>query len=131
MPFFRFRIIRPKTIFNTQSRKQYLLHKEKARAHVKERVEYFNKHYNLPVGKIAIRNQKSRWGSCSRRGNLNFNYKLALLPPELCDYVIVHEICHIKEFNHGQNFWNLVAETIPNHKELRKRLVGISRGIST
>ncbi len=119
-----FRLVRP--LFQTRSRKLYAANKEVARALVHERVKYFMAHYGvrhgISVGKIAIRNQKSRWGSCSKKGNLNFNYKLVFLTPEMRDYVIVHEICHIKEFNHGRDFWALVAETIPEWKKLRKAL---------
>ncbi len=118
------RLRRP--LFQTRSRKLYIANKEAARALVTERVQHFMAYYGpkhgIAVGKIAIRNQKSRWGSCSRTGNLNFNYKLVFLPPDQRDYVIVHEICHIKEFNHGQGFWALVGETIPGYKELRKKL---------
>lgn len=94
---------------------------------VTERVGHFiQAHYgprhSINVGRIAIRNQRSRWGSCSKKGNLNFNYKLAFLPPEVRDYVIVHEICHIKEFNHGRGFWDLVAETVPEHRAMRRKL---------
>ena len=120
----RIRLIRP--IFQTRSRKLYLANREAARALVHERVKHFSAHYGanhgIVHGKIAIRNQKSRWGSCSKKGNLNFNYKLVFLPPELRDYVIVHEICHIKEFNHGRGFWALVGETMPEWKSLRKQL---------
>ncbi len=114
------RIFRP--LFRTRSRKLYLANREAARAMVVARVNHFNIHYKLPVGRIAIRNQKSRWGSCSRKGNLNFSYKLAFLPPELRDYVIVHEICHVQEFNHGRGFWDLVGQTVPEYKALRKKL---------
>lgn len=107
-------------------RKLYLAHKEAARTLVRERIAHFMGYYgprhSIAVGKIAIRNQRSRWGSCSRKGNLNFNYKLTFLPPEVRDYVIVHEICHIKEFNHGPGFWALVAEIVPEHKRLRAML---------
>src|SRR3989344_5356580 len=114
-----------RSIFHTRSRRLYSTNKEVARAIVNERVRHFNAHYKLPVGKIAIRNKRSRWGSCSKKGNLNFNYKLAFLSPELRDYVIVHEICHIKEFNHGRGFWALVGETVPEWKELRKKLKNV------
>jgi predicted metal-dependent hydrolase len=114
------RIIR--SLYHTRSHKLYLANKEAARILVHERVRHFNLHYKLPIGKIAIRNQKSRWGSCSKKGNLNFNYKLVFLEPELRDYVIVHEICHVKEFNHAKAFWDLVGETVPNWRELRKKL---------
>ncbi|MBI5138584.1 MAG: M48 family metallopeptidase [Candidatus Vogelbacteria bacterium] len=103
-------------------RTEYLKHKEAARALAYARLEFFNTHYKFKIGRIAIRNQKSRWGSCSRRGNLNFNYKIALLKPWLLDYIIVHELCHIAEFNHSSDFWMLVAQTIPNWHQLRGEL---------
>ncbi|MFA6314811.1 MAG: M48 family metallopeptidase [Candidatus Paceibacterota bacterium] len=115
-----------RSVYRTRSRRLYVANKQLAREIVTDRVLHFNHHYLLTVGKIAIRNQKSRWGSCSKKGNLNFNYKLVFLSPELRDYVIVHEICHIKEFNHGKQFWELVKETIPNYGELRKQLRKIS-----
>jgi len=85
-------------------------------------VEYFNAMYGLRCNRITIRNQKTRWGSCSRKGNLNFNYKIALLPQRLADYIIVHELCHLGEFNHSRKFWALVAQTMPDHVDLRKEL---------
>ena len=121
-----------RTSRRASGRKQYLLYKEQARAIITERVGHFSEKYvaslqGLKVGRITIRNQRSRWGSCSRHGNLNFNYKIAFLAPELRDYVIVHEICHIKEFNHGRDFWNLVGETTPNYLELRRKLRAMER----
>ncbi len=113
-------------LFRRRNRRHYLAHKEAARAIVHARVDHFSKHYQLPVGKITIRNQRSRWGSCSKKGNLNFNYKLAFLPDELRDYVIIHEICHIKEFNHGRGFWELVSQAAPEYRQLRKRLRHVS-----
>jgi predicted metal-dependent hydrolase len=103
-------------------RRDYLKHKESARALVAERVLHFNKIYQHSYNKIAIRNQKTRWGSCSSKGNLNFNYKILFLPEALRDYVIVHELCHLKEFNHSKKFWDLVAVAIPDHSEVRKEL---------
>lgn len=88
------------------------------------RVEFFNSLYNFHYKKISVRNQTSLWGSCTRAGNLQFNYKLSLLPREAIDYVVVHELCHLKEHNHGARFWNLVEKTIPNHKTIRKSLRG-------
>ena len=114
------------SVYRTRSRKLFTAHKEAARTIVRDRVRHYMSHYGvrhgITVGKIAIRNQKSRWGSCSKKGNLNFNYKLVFLPPEIRDYVIVHEICHVKEFNHARGFWDLVGETVPEYKALRKRL---------
>lgn len=98
---------------------EYALQAEKI---ITERLRYFNQHYNFSYNKITIRNQKSRWGSCSSKGNLQFNYKIALLEPELQDYIVVHELCHLGEFNHSDRFWALVEQTIPQHKECRKKL---------
>ena len=86
------------------------------------RIAHINGFYGFIVGRVSIRNQKSRWGSCSKKGNLNFNYRLALIPPSLADYVIAHELCHLKEFNHGKKFWELIEKTIPDHQLRRHAL---------
>lgn len=95
---------------------------ENARALVHNRLAHFNSFYGFQYGDISIRNQKTRWGSCSAQNNLSFNYQIAFLPPHLADYIIVHELCHTKEHNHGERFWSQVARTIPNHRELRKEI---------
>ena len=100
----------------------YLEHKETARQLVLARLSYFNQFYGFKIGRVAIRSQKSRWGSCSAKGNLNFNYRIIFLPPELQDYIIVHEICHLKELNHGAGFWSLVGEQLPDYLLLRRGL---------
>jgi predicted metal-dependent hydrolase len=110
-----------------RNRRQYLKVKEDARQLVRERIGHFNTLYGFPVGKIFIKNHKSRWGSCSQKGNLNFNYKIALLPPELADYIVVHELCHLREFNHSPRFWRLVEEAIPDHRTRRIALRRIER----
>lgn len=112
------------------TRRDYLNNKEGARKLVENRLTYFRQLYHhleagLPSWKrIAIRDQKSRWGSCSRQKNLNFNYKLLWLPAELQDYIIVHELCHLREMNHSKRFWTLVAQTLPEYNILRKKLRG-------
>ncbi|MFA6393205.1 MAG: M48 family metallopeptidase [Candidatus Paceibacterota bacterium] len=100
----------------------YIKYKKDAATLVKERLEYFNTFYNYKWGRVAIRNQKTRWGSCSKKGNLNFNYKIALITQKQSDYIIVHELCHLKEFNHSGRFWDLVEKTVPDYKEIRNSL---------
>ncbi len=105
-----------------RSRKEYLQHRENARELIHSRIAHFNVYYNFVPKRISVKNIKSRWGSCSKRGNLNFTYLLALLPKEFADYVIVHELCHLGEFNHLPQFWSLVEKTIPDYKRIRKEL---------
>lgn len=106
----------------SNSNDRYLEFRNKAIEIASERIAHFNRIYNYPFNKITVRNQKTRWGSCSKKRNLNFNYKIALLPSELSDYIIVHELCHLKEFNHSKKFWELVAITVPNYLDLRKSI---------
>jgi hypothetical protein len=94
---------------------EFFRHKAAALAMAQERVAHWNAIYGFAYNKINIKNQKTRWGSCSRKGNLNFNYKIALLPERVRDYIIVHEICHLAEFNHSKKFWSLVARAIPDY----------------
>jgi len=100
----------------------YYKHKEEARVLVLERILFWNKIYNFKYGRVSIKNQKTRWGSCSLKGNLNFSYKLIFLPSHLVDYVIVHELCHLKEFNHGANFWKLVSDALPDCQKNKREL---------
>ncbi len=117
-----FYLLRTRKRVLNKKNKDYLLNKEKARRLISSRLAFFCEKYNLSYGRLSIRDQKTRWGSCSQKANLNFNYRLIYLPEELRDYVIVHELCHLIELNHGQNFWSLVAKTFPNYLELRHRL---------
>lgn len=95
---------------------------EEALKVIPARVEYFARVIGVTYGKITIRNQKTRWGSCSSKGNLNFNCLLMLAPPEVLDYVVVHELCHRKQMNHSKAFWLEVEKVLPNYKEVRKWL---------
>lgn len=104
------------------TRKDYLENRGKALLLAQERVEHFNRSYGFKYNRINIKDQKTRWGSCSRKGNLNFNYKIALLPERIADYIVVHELCHLKEFNHSPRFWDLVAVAIPDYLEIRREL---------
>ncbi|MFH1551372.1 MAG: SprT family zinc-dependent metalloprotease [bacterium] len=108
--------------FLKNDKKNYLKYKDEALRIAYARIDCFNRIYNLDFNRISIKNQKTRWGSCSRKKNLNFNYKIALLQEDIADYIIVHELCHLKELNHSQRFWDLVAKAIPNYLDIRKRL---------
>lgn len=89
---------------------------------IPKRVEHYARLLNVTYGRITVRNQKTLWGSCSNKGNLNFNCLLMLAPPEVLDYVVVHELCHRKEMNHSKHFWSEVAQIIPDYKVYRKWL---------
>lgn len=100
----------------------YSKYKQQALILVKERIDCLNKIYGYGFNTINIKNQKTRWGSCSKKGNLNFNYKILFLPERLRDYIIVHELCHLNQLNHSKDYWNLVAKTFPDYKGIRKEL---------
>lgn len=95
---------------------------QKAVEYIPERVAFYAPLVGVSYGRITIRNQRSRWGSCSSRGNLNFNCLLMLTPPEIIDYVIVHELCHRREMNHSPLFWQEVENILPDYKKRRKWL---------
>lgn len=78
--------------------------------------------YGFTHKAIRIKQQKTRWGSCSSQGNLNFNLRIIQLPPELAEYLVVHELCHLQEMNHSARFWALVARTCPAYREMRRAL---------
>jgi predicted metal-dependent hydrolase len=104
------------------SSQEYKRDKELLLTYINQRLTYFNQFYNFNFKSIKVKRMTSRWGSCSKKGNLNFNFKLSTLTEKQTDYVIVHELCHLKEFNHGINFWNLVSKTIPDYKTIRRSI---------
>ena len=95
---------------------------KKAKAVIPEKVAHFAPLVGVDYGRVSIRAQHTRWGSCSGRGNLNFNCLLMLAPPEVADYVVVHELCHRKEMNHSQRFWLEVERVLPNYRASKKWL---------
>lgn len=118
-------------------RKDYLARKEAARVLAVERLGHFAARYAeidpalgaaMQYKRLAIRDTRSRWGSCSSRKNLNFNYRILDLPPELRDYVIVHELCHLKELHHGRAFWDLMELTVPKAREFHRQARTIRLG---
>lgn len=86
---------------------------------IPEKVAYYSRVMGVPYGRISIRKQKSRWGSCSREGNLSFNCLLVMTPPEVLDYVVVHELSHRLEMNHSQRFWREVGRILPDYNKAR------------
>ena len=112
----------PENILLKGSKNEYAERSSEARALIEKRLEYFGKLYDVTWNRVSIRNQKTRWGSCSRKKDLSFNYRLLYLPGHLRDYVIVHELCHLREFNHSKKFWELVGAAFPDYQKLRHEL---------
>lgn len=104
----------------TEQQKHF--YREKAREVLTRRVQYYAGVMGVSYGRIAIREQKTRWGSCSAPGNLNFNWKLILMPPGVLDYVVVHELAHRREMNHSRKFWELVESYMPDYEKYRSWL---------
>jgi predicted metal-dependent hydrolase len=104
------------------SHEDYSKYKDSALAFVQKKVQNFATTYDYKYNRISIKNQKTCWGSCSRKSNLNFNYKILFLPERIQDYIIIHELCHLKEFNHSKKFWALVAETMPEYLDIKREL---------
>ncbi len=102
------------------TKEDYEKHQELARQVLQRRAEYYARQMQVSYGRVAVKDQKTRWGSCSAKGNLNFNWRLILAPGEVLDYVVVHELAHRREMNHSARFWNLVESVLPDYQQ-RKR----------
>ncbi len=96
--------------------------REAAREVITARAAHWAALLGLEYNRIAIKSQRTLWASCSRRGNLNFNWRLASAPPEVLDYIVIHELCHLREMNHSRRFWWHVAAACPGYKEIRRWL---------
>lgn len=97
-------------------------YRDAAKDYIPKRVEYYHQFTGGSYQKITIRDQKTRWGSCSSNGTLSFSFRLMMAPPRVLDYVVVHELCHLKHMNHSKEFWNMVENILPDYKEHRKWL---------
>ena len=95
---------------------------QKALSVIPDKVKYYAEIMGVTYGRITIRNQKTRWGSCSSKGNLNFNCLLMLMPDKVLDYVVVHELCHLKQMNHSKKFWKEVERYMPDYPNYKKCL---------
>lgn len=109
----------------------YITNKEIARVLILERLQFYNQEGCYTYNRVAIRDQKRCWGSCSSKGNLNFSYKLLFLPACVRDYIIVHELCHLHVLNHSADFWNLVAAQMPDYKIRMNTLRRLEKTLGT
>ncbi len=140
---YRFHVVkdrRPSTVvsdiiklitFHVTDRRRYKQHihewyKQQTARIIAERLPTLASRFNVKYNKVSIKNQKSRWASCSKNGNLHFNLLLAAAPPNVIDYVMIHELMHLIEFDHSNQFWQLVQEADPDYKKHREWLANYS-----
>ena len=97
-------------------------YRKQAKEYIHEKVAYFAQILDLEYGNVRIKDQKSLWGSCSAKGNLNFNWRIILAPEVVVDYLVIHELCHLRHMNHSADFWRLVESLQPKYKYNRKWL---------
>jgi predicted metal-dependent hydrolase len=136
---YRFHVVkdrRPSTVvsdaiklitFHVTDRRRYKQHihewyKQQTARIIADRLPTLARRFNVKYNKISIKNQKSRWASCSKNGNLNFNLLLVAAPSNVIDYVMIHELMHLIEFDHSHQFWQLVKEADPDYKKHREWL---------
>lgn len=110
------------TLLTARSVDDYNERMDEARALVLRRARHYNKVLGVVWNDVVIKNQKTRWGSCSKNGTININYKILYLPKKMQDYVVVHEMCHLKEFNHSKRFWRLLESVLPEWEEIKGEL---------
>lgn len=106
-------------------------YREQAKSVLAARTAYWAERMGVTYGRIVIREQVTRWGSCSTAGNINYNWKLILVPEELLDYVVVHELAHRREMNHSRRFWDVVEHELPDYRRRRKALRGYEDKINS
>lgn len=95
-------------------------YKEQIKNLIYNKLDYYNSFINRKISNVRIKNHKKRWGSCSNLGNLNFNWRIILMPDEMFDYIVVHELCHLIHMNHSKEYWKSVERILPDYKEREK-----------
>jgi predicted metal-dependent hydrolase len=108
--------------FLPRSRREYLARREEARQFVAAALDRLGPPYGYRWRRVSIKDLRRNWGSCSEKSNLNFNWKIVLLPSRLAEYVVFHELCHLEAFDHSPRFWQLVSREFPDHRSLRREL---------
>ena len=118
-----------KFIVNTPTRDEEVIKKameawyrSKAQEQIKERLKYYQSRVGTKPAKVTIKEQKKRWGSCSSKGNLNFNWRAVMAPSPVLDYIIVHELCHLMHLNHSKEFWNRLSSVLPDYEDRKNWL---------
>jgi len=108
-----------KSAVEQSSVKQVLenFYRSRAREYLTDRTDHYAERMGVEYKKLELRNQRTRWGSCSTGGTISLNWRLIMAPPEVVDYLVVHELAHLTEQHHGREFWQLVGEHVPNYKE--------------
>lgn len=96
-----------------------------------EQVDYYSKVINTPFNKLRIKDQKTRWGSCSNKGSINLNWRLIMAPHQVAAYVIIHELAHLKHMNHSKEFWKVVEVSLPDYKKWKKWLIEHGKNMLT
>jgi len=104
------------------TKKEEAAYKQQAKAYLQQKCRHFSEVMGVRHGEVRISGAKTRWGSCSRKGTINFTYRLMFVPEELADYVVVHELAHLKEMNHSGRFWYVVEQVMPDYRARRKKL---------
>lgn len=123
----RFRLAgRSPRLSGEERRRRFIEYRDQAARLAEERVRWFSEQQGFHPGPITVRDQRTRWGSCSARGALSFNYRIIFLPARLADYIVAHELCHLHELNHGPRFWHLLENVLPDARLRQEELRQLS-----
>ena len=97
-------------------------YRREAATHLAGRIDHYAPRLGVRPSRVSIRGQRSRWGSCSGKGTVSLNWRLMMVPGELVDYVVIHELCHLRHMNHSPRFWAMVSDAVPDFQQRRRRL---------